>query len=109
MYASELLLANDSERPRTVHVRKQEREPSHVEDVRCDGRSLPWTSDSHGLAFRADVPPRGEALLSVSYSERSTARKPRRSLQYELSVTARRVLSEIRDEYVQPLRSRVAS
>jgi len=108
MYGSEVLLTNRNDRVSEFAVDKRETEPSVIADIDQDGREIRWSHTPGGLHFRCVVPPRGEALVKVRYHGTSVDRKRRPSLIYGLSVAARRLLSEFRDEYVQRLYPRQA-
>jgi hypothetical protein len=108
MYGSEVLLRNRNDRVSEFAVDKRETEPSIIADVAQDGREIRWSHTPGGLHFRCVVPPRGEALVKVRYHGTFVDRKRRPSLKYGLSVAARRILSEFRDEYVQRLYPRQA-
>lgn len=103
MYGNELLIANATDVPMTIHVRKREQDPRHVREVN-DGQSVLWGSDAHALVFEVEIPARGERLVTIEYREYPAVGVWRRSLRHELAVTARRLLSEFRDEYVQRMR-----
>ena len=102
MYGTEMLLANDGEVSQIYDVEKPEREPSSVARVVSGDSTLQRTHDAGRLRFRCELAPRAESLVKVGYTEPTNGRESR-SAKYELSVAARRILSEFRDEYVQKL------
>ena len=108
MYGTEMLLTNSAGHVTEFHVHKPESEPSFVADVAKDGGDIKWCHTSESLNFRCLVPPRGEALVKIRYHGNSIDQRPSRSLRYELSVAARRIFSELRDEYVHKLYPRQA-
>jgi hypothetical protein len=67
-----------------------------------DGHDIAWSVAGEDIAFPCVVPARGEALINVRYRDESR-RQTSDSVKYQLSVAARRVLSEFRDEYVRKL------
>jgi hypothetical protein len=106
MYGNELVVANASTEPVRARICKKENEDFAVADVQSGGRSIHWESNSKTLTLCPEIPALSDVLISILYKEcpAPPARAP--SLQYELSVAARRLLSELRDEYVQKGRYR---
>lgn len=102
MYGSQLLLTNPSPRPSVYHVHKLERQPASVSAVTVDGHDIAWSVAGEDIAFPCVVPARGEILVHVRYRDESS-HQTSDSVKYQLSVAARRVLSEFRDEYVRKL------
>ena len=105
MYGSELMLASPSGPPLGTFIRKKERNPGEISEVRCNGGTVAWKHDGDYVCFQADPSAAGETLVTVHYKRQPSARRRGRSLTFELGVAARRVLSEVRDEFVQKLPS----
>lgn len=101
MYASELAIAAGAGE---VHVRKREDDMGSVSGVLGDGHDMVWRSENGLLEFTARRPAQGERLLSVFYAAHAERAVKGRSMQYEMAVAVRRLLSEIRDEYAQKVR-----
>ncbi|MGH9240961.1 MAG: hypothetical protein ACRD3G_23210 [Vicinamibacterales bacterium] len=102
MYGSQLLLTNPGTRPSVYHVHKLERQPASVSAVTVDGHDIAWSVAGEDIAFPCVVPARGEILVHVRYRD-ERSQQTSDSVKYQLSVAARRVLSEFRDEYVRKL------
>jgi hypothetical protein len=111
MYGGELQLENDGEGELNVRVSK--REPSQevvaaVESIPDAGerRSLAFSSMGGSVTFADRLPAKSTRRYGVRYQAPARPDAPA-SLKYEMHVAARRLLSEFRDEWVQPTRFRV--
>lgn len=100
MYGNELLIKNPLDQEIRVHIRKKENVAASVADVRCDQKSINWTSQADNLTFEERIEPFSERHFQVFYRRRDEAEQVYRSLHFELSVAARRILSEFRDDYL---------
>jgi hypothetical protein len=107
MYGSELLIDNPLDQVINVHVRKRENQADLVAEVRCDQKPVMWTTEDGHLVFEERIGPCSERHFQVFYRKQDEAEKVGRSLRFELSVAARRILSEFRDDYLS--RSRFLS
>lgn len=107
MYGNELLIDNPSGKSINVHVRKRENQADFVAEVRCDQKPVIWTTEGDHLVFDEIVGPRSERHFQVFYREQAETEDLNRSLRFEVSVAARRFLSEFRDDYLS--RSRFLS
>jgi hypothetical protein len=107
MYGNELLIGNPSDQVINVSVRKRENDVDLIVEVRCDQKSITWIPMDDYLAYDERIEPGSERLFRVIYREQDEAEKVDRSLRFELSVAARRILSEWRDNYLS--RSRLLS
>ena len=100
MFGSELVIANPSELEIVAKVRKKKGKSGDIEEVFCDRQPVAWELDEGYLLFRHRILPRSKACCKVEYRKHGTDGMTRRSLKFEASVAARRVLSEFRDNYV---------
>ena len=107
MYGNELLIDNPSGQSINVHVRKRENQPDLVAEVRCDQKPVMWTTEEDHLVFDERIGPCSERHFQVLYREQAETENLNRSLRFEVSVAARRLLSEFRDDYLS--RSRFLS
>jgi len=106
MYASDLLVSNTTQRPLSIVVRKTEDDPSWVTGVRGDRGDLEWEKNEDRITFADTIPPGQDARYAVVYTPQPPRPRPSRPIRFEASVAARRILSEFRDEYWQPLMRR---
>jgi len=104
MYGTELVVNNDSNRTIEVRVQKREHEAQSVGDVLSDGRSTPWSSEADLLIFRDEISPNSKRQFRIIYDEPASVSAANRSVGLEISVAARRILSEWRDNYLSKSR-----
>ena len=104
MYGSELLVENPLDETVNVRVRKRENEADLVTEVRCNLEPISWTREDGYLFYESRIEPSSEKYFQTLYSEPREAGSPMQSLPFELSVAIRRVLSEVRDEYLSKRR-----
>lgn len=103
MYGNELLVANRSDTPMRIQVFKREIALNIVAHIESAGTRIRWENTEGGLTFSDTVPQGAARLFALSYEIPPRACTRRKSAWYEMSVTARRILSEFRDEYVQKI------
>ncbi len=106
MYGAELWIDNPSDEAIEVTIRKRESQIALVSEILCDGEQVMWTSDVESLVFGDRILPRSEKHFRVIYRKQADgdAGMIGRSLQYEIAVAVRRVLSEFRDDYLSKSR-----
>jgi hypothetical protein len=100
MYGNELLMHNPSDQEIDLRVHKREGHADLVAEILFDGKPVTWTTEADQLVFSERISPLSETHLRVVYRERAKAEAVGRSLRFELSVAIRRILSEVRDEYL---------
>ena len=99
MYGNELLVENSTDRPVRLSVRKRKSEDSPISGITCNGQSVTWTNRDNHHSFEMQLQPLSQERIRTLY-EQSLPEAAGRSLQFELAVAARRILSEFRDEYL---------
>ena len=107
MYGNELFIENPSDQLIDVQVRKRENQVDLVAGILSDGKAATWAAEGDDVVLSERIWPRSERRIQVVYREQAEARNLGRSLRFELSVAARRFLSEFRDDYLS--RSRTLS
>ena len=100
MYGDELLIANTSDRDINVRVRKREDQAALISGVQSDRNEIRWNSEPEHIVFEERLEPGRERHYQILYQEPDGAKTMDRTLGFELSVAARRVLSEFRDDYL---------
>jgi hypothetical protein len=100
MYGNELMVRNDSDQSIDVTIRKRESQNDVVSEVLCDKKAIAWSGQTEYLTFAEQIGSRQEKLFRVTYLETSPDRASTRTLRLELKVAARRILSELRDQYL---------
>jgi len=100
MYGNELLLGNHAERAIAVTVRKRKSQNDHVSEILCGEKPIAWAAEAEQFTFVAGIESYKEKRFRVIYQEQLPQGIPPRSLRLELNVAARRILSEIGDQYL---------
>lgn len=101
MYASELLVGNPTDQPIAVKIRKKNSQDDLVFEILCDDKPLKWTTEAEHHFFDEQILPHSERRFRVVYrGPGGYPQSSHRSLRFETSVAARRILSEFRDEYL---------
>ena len=100
MYGNELLLGNHADRTVDVTVRKGKSQNDHVSEILCGEKAIAWTAEAEQFSFVARIESHKEKRFRVIYQEQLPQGIPSRSLRLELNVAARRILSEIGDQYL---------
>jgi len=100
MYGNELLVGNHSDRTMDVTIRKRQSQNDLVSEILCGEKAIAWASEAGYFMFVERIAAYEEKRFRVSYQEQSTQGIPPRSLRLELNVAARRILSEIGDQYL---------
>jgi hypothetical protein len=104
MYGNEIRIVTPEDRGLRVHIRKRETTPGAVAQCLANGVSVSWTRDTDSVVFEGDIPKGTEWRFRVVYPTRASQQAERHTLRYTLSVAARRMLSELRDELQSRLR-----
>lgn len=108
MYASELCLENRSERPIRYLIQKRESTPSLIKEIRTDSGRILWSENGSGVSFEVQVNAGETIMASISFNDPSTNGRHGESLPYKARMSARRCLSELRDNYWHAYRQRIA-
>jgi hypothetical protein len=100
MYSQELLVRNNGAVPAFVTIRKKEVDPAIVSIVDAPGSEIKWKVHEGYIELSAHVRGGEETLFKVACREYPVLPEQTSSLKYQLRVAARRLLSELRDEYM---------
>jgi hypothetical protein len=107
MYGNELLIDNHSDQAIEVRIRKRISHDDLASKILCEERPVMWTTEAEHYVFGERIWPQSEKRLRVIYPEQAHSGEEHRSLRFELAVAVRRILSELRDDYLS--RSRLLS
>src|SRR5262249_44642422 len=99
MYGSELLVENPSDQAFEVRILKRTGQDDFVSEILCNERPITWAIQGEHFVFGERIGPRSGKSFRVVYREQQ-AHSVRRSLGFEMVVAARRILCEIRDNYL---------
>jgi len=104
MYGNELTVCNRADQAIDVRISKRRSQDDTASEIYCDDKPITWTSEAERFVFGGRIDPHSEKCFRLFYPEPAPAVLLRRSLRFELSVAARRILSEFRDEYLSTSR-----
>jgi hypothetical protein len=100
MYGSELMFLNPMNEEVGVRIRKRECRTDAVARVRCT-RSITKSDCVNGeIVVSRRLEPREELKVEFQYKDAVPVEMTRRPLSFEVTVALRRILSEVRDEYL---------
>jgi hypothetical protein len=100
MYGNELLIGNSSDQAIEVRIRKRRSQDDLASEIMCDETPMTWATEVEHFVFGERIGSHCEKSFRLVYREPAHAGKERRSLRFELAVAARRILSELRDNYL---------
>jgi hypothetical protein len=100
MYGNELLVGNYSDQTIEVTIRKRKSQDDLVSEILCDGKPIAWAAEGEHFMFVERIGSHKEERFRVIYREQLPHGILPRSLRLELNVAARRILSEIGDQYL---------
>jgi hypothetical protein len=104
MYGNELLIDGALGQANDMTIRSRAGQHDNPSEILCDGRPVTWATEGESLVFHETIQPGQQKLFRAIYSDNAQTQKVRRPLRFELSVAARRILCEVRDEYVSKSR-----
>jgi hypothetical protein len=100
MYGAGLLIRNPTDDDLDVVIRKRERQTDAIAEVRCNLVVTRFTFEDDEIVVRCRIEPRGELRVEVQQKNVIPTKPVSRRLSLEVSVAIRRILSEMRDEYL---------
>jgi hypothetical protein len=100
MFATELLLKNDSDTEREYRIEKPDAGSVGIKQVIADGQSLNWHTDGFLASFVCSIPPGKEVLLRVRYSGPASQNGQNQNRHRFFKVATRRYLCEFRDNFL---------
>ncbi len=109
MYASELLIENQSERAKTYLIRRRERHPECVESLRAGSQQLSWQTVGNYIAFKVEVGGSETKLVKLGFSRADDLAHGHQSFVNRTKTMLRRHLSEARDNYLAPAKAQIAA
>jgi len=109
MYGSELLIENRSQRAKSYLIRRREHDSNSIESLHAGSRRVSWDSAGDYIEFRLTVGPGESTLLTLRFKAAEDLAHRRQNLAHSIKTLLRRYLSEARDNYVLPTKSRLAS
>lgn len=104
MYGKELYIHNRFSREKELRVRKRESHSDLVVEILSDGKPVTWSAEGDQIVFGHRMQPNSEIRFEVVYRPSTDLGTADRSVRFELSVAARRLLCEFRDGYLSESR-----
>jgi hypothetical protein len=108
MYATELRIENRFGQPKRFLIRSRECEPSAIQRICADAQEIAWRQVNGRINFAIDLNPGEYRVIKIKFHDFVGKDGNGDSLPYRFKTMLRRYLCEIRDNYVAPMRSRLA-
>jgi hypothetical protein len=99
MYGLDLDLRNHLAERKQFKIRKKEREPDWIHEVRVGSGKVSWTASDGYIHFDTELEPGEKAPISIRFRGHQGGRTSD-SFTYRVKTALRRYLSEVRDNYV---------
>ena len=109
MYGSELLIENRSGRAMRYFIRRRENEANGIAILYAGSRRLQWNAAGDHIEFKVDLTSGESMLLRVVFKAAEDLAYGRRNFARSAKTVLRRYLSEARDNYVMPVKARMAA
>jgi hypothetical protein len=100
MFCGELIVRNASDSPLDVRTRKPRGTGEVVSQVWCDDKATAWRVDGDYILFESRIDAFSETRFRIILQDQAPLGTENRTLKLELAIAARRILSEVRDEYL---------
>jgi hypothetical protein len=108
MYGKELRIENKSDKPRRYAINRRELNAADVKQVLAGETIIAWHSDAERLHFEVELQPGDTTLIKIAFHEFARNGQYSDTFSARAKIMARRYLSEVRDNYITPLRLRFA-
>lgn len=100
MYSNELQIGNPSGQEIELHICKRENRYGRIAQILCDEKTVPWTFDDGRLSFGERIGPYEQRRFRVVYRRGGQSVDLVQPFREKVSVAARRILCELRDDYL---------
>jgi hypothetical protein len=100
MYGLDLDLRNHLGERKHFKVRKKEREPDSIHEVRIGSSEVSWEASGGYIYFETELDPGEQAAISIRFRGHDQGGRTTDTLAYRVKTALRRYLSEVRDNYV---------
>jgi hypothetical protein len=107
MYGNEVLVENDSRRAKSYFIRRRERHPNGIESLHAGSRQLSWDSAGDSIQFKVELGPGEATVVTLRFKAAENVAHRDRNFVRSTKTMLRRYLSEARDNYVVPAKSRL--
>jgi hypothetical protein len=109
MYGTELRVKNRSDQRKRFIIRRRDSEPSAVKEIRAESDQIPWHFSKGHVVFEIELNPGESRTVSIKFHDLSGNGQYSETAGCKVKTLLRRYLSEARDNYVVPTKSRLAS
>jgi hypothetical protein len=109
MYGAEVQIQNRSQRRMNYLVRRRERKPDSIEGVYSGAQPVAWNSPGNHIEFKVDLAPGASTLVRLHFKVGENPGRERQNVVHSAKTLLRRYLSEARDNYLMPAKSRIAA
>jgi len=108
MYGTELRVKNRSDQRKRFIIRRRESEPTTVKEIRAESDQIAWNFSKGHVVFEIELNPGESRTVSIKFHDLSGNGQYSETIGYKVKTLLRRYLSEARDNYVVPTKSRLA-
>ncbi|MEY2604554.1 MAG: hypothetical protein QOH31_2345 [Verrucomicrobiota bacterium] len=108
MYGAELRVKNRSDQRKRFIIRRRESEPTTVKEIRAESDQIAWNFSKGHVVFEIELNPGESRTVSIKFHDLSGNGQYSETIGYKVKTLLRRYLSEARDNYVVPTKSRLA-
>ena len=100
MYGNELIIDNPSDQAIELRIRKRKSQDDVGSQILCDEKPIMWATEAEHFVFGERIGSHSEKRFRIVYQVPDHRRDVRLSLRFKVSVAMRRMLCELRDEYL---------
>jgi hypothetical protein len=100
MYGLDLDLRNHFTKRKHFKIRKKEREPDWIREVRVGSREVAWSVSGGYIYFDTELEPGEIATVSLRFRSCDEGSRSTDTFKYRFKTALRRYLCEVRDNYV---------
>jgi hypothetical protein len=108
MYGTELRIENPSDRPKRFLIRRRECEPSAIQRICTDVQEIAWERGDEHVKFGIDLNPSENRVVKIKFHDFAGKEGNGDNLAYRFKTMLRRYLCEMRDNYLMPMRCKLA-
>src|SRR5204863_7225113 len=99
---------NRSDQPKRFLVRRRDCEPSTMQRICTDAQEIAWKQVNGRINFEIDLNPWESRVIKIKFHDFVRKEGNGDNLPYRFKTMLRRYLCEMRDNYVVPIRCRLA-
>ncbi len=108
MYGTELRIENRSGQSKRYFIKRRESQPSAIERICTDAQEISWRQINGHIGFEIELSPGENQVMKIKFHDLAKKERHGDNIPYRLKAMLRRYLCEVRDNYIVPLRCRLA-